>query len=140
MAGKADFTEDEWETMHRGVTGAGMLVALSDPGFTDSFKESSAMAKHMAGAQTTATSQLVRELAAVRGTGWKVMSKPQEVRDGTVAALSSSVAVLTTKAPDDVENYRAFVVELAQAVAAAASGGDEVESAAIATIRDALGS
>ena len=36
MATKADFTEDEWKAMQKGVTGAGMLVAVGDRDFTDS--------------------------------------------------------------------------------------------------------
>src|SRR5262245_42807923 len=34
MATKADFTEDEWKALQRGVTGAGMLVSVSDTDFT----------------------------------------------------------------------------------------------------------
>ena len=34
MATKADFTEDEWEAMRKGVTGAGMLVSMGDRDFT----------------------------------------------------------------------------------------------------------
>jgi hypothetical protein len=30
MATKADFTEDEWHALQKGVTGAGMLVSVSD--------------------------------------------------------------------------------------------------------------
>ena len=50
MATKADFTEEEWKTMQKGVTGAGMLVSVSDPDFTDSFGEASSLAKYLAGA------------------------------------------------------------------------------------------
>ena len=50
MATKADFTEDEWKTMQKGVTGAGMLVSVSDRDFTDSFGEASALAKYLGGA------------------------------------------------------------------------------------------
>ena len=32
MAGKADFTQDEWKTLSKGVTGAGMLVSLAHRG------------------------------------------------------------------------------------------------------------
>ena len=35
MAGKADFTEDEWEGLQRGVTGAGLLVSTAHRDFTD---------------------------------------------------------------------------------------------------------
>ena len=40
MAAKTDFTPEEWDTLQKGVTGAGMMVSLADPGFFDSFKES----------------------------------------------------------------------------------------------------
>ena len=36
MASKADFTEEEWETLQRGLTGTGMLVSVADPGLMDS--------------------------------------------------------------------------------------------------------
>ena len=66
MATKADFTEDEWKAMQKGVTGAGMLVSVSDPDFTDSFGEASALAKALAAQREQSTSELVRELAATR--------------------------------------------------------------------------
>jgi len=48
MAGKADFTDQEWETLQKGVTGAGLLVAVSDRSFFDTFGEATTMAKHLA--------------------------------------------------------------------------------------------
>ena len=39
MASKADFSEQEWDQLRKGATGAGMLVAVSDRSFVDSFKE-----------------------------------------------------------------------------------------------------
>ncbi len=140
MSGKADFTEDEWTTLHRGATGAGMLVAMSERGFTSTFKESGALAKYMAEARSGGTSQLVRELAAEKGTGWKVSSSPEEVHNGTVEALKASVVTLEAKDPTELESYRAFVLALSQAVSDAAKGGEDVEAQAIVAIRDALGS
>jgi len=138
MAGKADFTEDEWNNLHRGATGAGMMVALSERGFSSTFKESGALAKFMAHASTSSTSQLVRELAATHGSGWKVSSSMEEVETGTVAALKDAVATLQNKANADLADYRTFVVEVAQAVAGAAKGGDVEEAAAIETIKAAM--
>ena len=43
MPTKADFSEDEWQAMQKGITGAGMLVSVTDRDFTDSFGEASAM-------------------------------------------------------------------------------------------------
>ena len=45
MAGKQDFTEEEWEQLRKGATGSGLLVSGSDPGFLDTFKEANALAE-----------------------------------------------------------------------------------------------
>ena len=140
MAGKADFDEAQWNSLHRGVTGAGMLVALSERGFKTTFQETHALAKSMAEAHTNSPSELVRDLAATKGTGWKVSSSPDEVREGTVSALKESVALIQQKDSSDLEHYRKFVVTVAENVSAAGKGGDEAEAAAITIIKEALGS
>ena len=139
MATKNDFTEQEWDDLHRGVTGAGMLVSVSDRSFTDSFKESSAMAKALVAARTASPSELVREIASRKGTGFGVVASPTEVSSGSIAALTASVATLGAKAPDELDAYRTFVIGVAEAVAAGAAGGDASEAAAIARIKESLG-
>lgn len=139
MAGKADFTEQEWEAMHKGVSGAGLLVSVSDPGFFDTFKEAGALAKHLAGARKNSSSVLVRELADTRGTGFGLRSSPAELETETLEALRAAVAALQTKAPQEVEAYRTFVVEVAESVAGAAEGGGDAERAALDRIKSALG-
>ena len=62
MAGKSDFTDEEWEELRKGATGAGLLVSVSDRSFFDTFKEASSLAKHVKGSRDS-DSQLVRELA-----------------------------------------------------------------------------
>src|SRR5947207_5671782 len=47
MAGKGDFSEAEWQTLEKSVTGAAMLVSIADPKLFDMFKESAAMAGHL---------------------------------------------------------------------------------------------
>jgi hypothetical protein len=138
MAGKSDFTEQEWEQLRKGATGAGLLVAASDRSFFDSFKEAGSLAKHMAGGRSH-DSELVRELAGERGSGFGVRSSPEELETGTVEALRGAVGTLQAKAPDEVEAYKAFVLELAEAVGKSAGGGDEAEAATIEKIRAALG-
>jgi hypothetical protein len=138
MAGKAEFTEQEWETLHKGVTGAGLLVSVSDRSFFDSFKEAGALAKHLAGARKDSSSQLVRELAETRGTGFGVTDSPAEIESETLDALRSAVAALESKAPDEVEAYKSFVLDVAQSVAQAAEGGSEVEGAVVGKVRSAL--
>ena len=137
MAGKSDFTEEEWEQLRKGATGAGLLVSVSDRGFLDSFKEASSLAKHLVGARKD-ESQLVRELAEGRPAGFGVRASPDEVENETIGALQASVATLRAKAPDELESYRAFVLELAESAGKAAGGGDQAEAAAVEKVRAAV--
>ena len=89
MATKADFTEEEWETLQKGVTGAGFWMTIADRGFFDTFKESAAMAKHLGAARQNASSTLVRDLGETKGTGFGWKSSPEEIEGETIAALGS---------------------------------------------------
>ena len=137
--GTADLTKDEIETLRKGVTGAGLLVAVSDRGFFDTFKETKALAKHMASARESSNSELVRRLTEGGGTGFGVTDSPSEIEAETTQALREGSQLLATKAPQEQEAYRSYVLDLAQSVASAAGGGDEAEAAAIDKVRAALG-
>jgi hypothetical protein len=137
MAKKTDFTEQEWEQLTKGATGAGLLVAASDRSFFDSFKEAGSLAKHLAGGRSDA-SELVRELAGERPSGFGVRSSTQEIESETVESLRGAVSTLQAKAPDELEAYRSFVLELAEAVGKAAGGGEVAEAATVEKIRAAL--
>ena len=139
MATKADFTEEEWEALHRGVTGAGMMVSTSDPGFTDSFGEASALAKHLAQESQSNENALAREVAHTHGTGFGITSSREKVGAETIQSLRSAAEFLGQKAPDDLDAYRQLVLGTAQAVAEAKGGVSEAETTAIDQIKDALG-
>jgi tellurite resistance protein len=138
MAGKADFTEEEWEQLTQGVTGAGMLVSTAHRDFTDAFGEASTVAKQLA-AHRESESQLVRELSGARGTGFGFVASPSEVFEGTINALGAATNVLGQKAPDELEAYRALVLDVANAVAEAKGGVKDEEQQAIDKITAALG-
>ena len=133
------FTDEEIETLRKGATGAGMLVAVSDRGFFDTFKEAGALAKHLASARESAESPLIRRLAEGRGTGFGLTDSPTEIESETLEALTSARGLLEKKAPQEFGKYRSFVLEVARSVSSAAGGGDEVETAAIEKIESALG-
>ena len=133
------FTDDEIETLRKGATGAGMLVAISDRGFRDSFKEAGAMAKHLAAAKSNSESPLIQRIADGRGTGFGLTASQPEVEAGTLESLRTAAELLRERAPDELDAYRGFVLDLARSVSAAAGGSDEVEAAAIAKIEGALG-
>jgi hypothetical protein len=133
------FSEAEIDTLRKGAIGAGMLVAVSDRGFFDNFKEAGAMAKHLATAKSGSESELVRQVAEGRGTGFGLTASPEEIETGTLEALRSAKEVLQTKAPEELDAYRSFVLELVRSVSSAAGGGDEAEAAAISKVEEALG-
>ena len=137
MAGKADFTEEEWNDLQQGVTGAGLLVSAAHRDFTDTFGEAKAVASQLA-AHRDSESELVRELAGTRGTGFGLVASPKDV-DAAMSALGSSVAVLEQKAPDELDAYRELVLDVATAAAEAKGGMKEEEIAALERIRQALG-
>jgi hypothetical protein len=140
MTGKADFSEQEWETLEKGVKGAGLVVAVSDKGFFDTFKEAGALGKHLDEARETHDSQLVRELTEVRRAGFGLTDSAGEVERETLAALRGAVTILAAKAPDELDAYRSLVLGVAESVAEAAKGIGAGESAAIEQIRAALDS
>ena len=139
MATRADFTDDEWKTLQKGVTGAGMLVSVSDRDFTDSFGEASALAKALAAHRDDASSEIVRELAKTRGTGFGLTSSTKEVETETLASLRSAGEILAAKPPEEAASYRQLVLGVAEAVAEARSGVEPDETAALDKIREALG-
>jgi hypothetical protein len=139
MAKKDDFTQDEWTKLEQGVMGATMLVATADPGFFDTFTETKAMARHVADARTSASTELIKDLAHEgRLSSFGLVKSPQELERETEGALSSAVSILRTKAPDEVDAYGEFVLGIAESVAKAAGGVAATESGAIEKIKTAL--
>jgi len=138
MAGKADFTDEEWDALQKGVTGSGMLVSMAHRDFTDSFGEAKAIVEHLA-AHGDSASQLVRELSGTHGSGFGFLASPTKVTEGTMAALGTAVTLLGEKAPDELDPYRALVLDIANAVAEAKGGVTGEETSAIEQIKTALG-
>src|SRR6476619_1077867 len=103
MAKKAAFSEQEWDALHKGVTGAGLLVSLSDRSFFDTFKEAGALGKHLAQAKQSNSSEFIRELADTHGTKFGVTTSPDKVEQETLEALQNAKTTLASKAPDELD-------------------------------------
>ena len=119
MTGKADFTEQEWDLVRSAPVSAGMIVITSDSGGT--MRETFAMAKAYGEArQQHGKSQLLDELVASKPE--RDHTKPHsvdELRSNGLDTLGQTVALLEQKAqPEEVEEYKSFVLALAQRVAA----------------------
>ena len=138
MARKADFSNEEWEQLQRGAAGAVLLVSTSDPGLFETFKEARAAARHFSEARDRNTSDLVGELAQQPSVGFGLGMSPQELETETLDTLRGAAATLRAKAPDELDAYRTFVLDVARSVAEAAEDVAAAETGAIAKIRAAL--
>jgi hypothetical protein len=141
MTGKADFTEDEWNTLREGPTSAGMIVLVSSKG--GSFRETWALAKTFAEARKQhGESELLDALVADKPDTPRFHS-PEEAEQQGLERVRQAVALVQEKAPEDVDGYRRFVLEVARRVAEAhKEGGQAVssdEQEAITKIESALG-
>jgi hypothetical protein len=144
MTGSADFTPEEWEQIVEGPTGAGMVVITAQRGGT--FRETFSMSKAYAEArQQHGESELLDELVSTKPKVDRTRhGSPDELKQHALGELREAVGLLEQKAtPEEVEDYRRFVLGLAERVAAAhREGGEavsEAERAAIDEIAGALG-
>ena len=141
MATKTDFTPDEWQTLRWAVTDTMIYLSMADPGFWDMFKEANAAAHYMAAAKQTSESALVRELAAdIKAKRDKEVSgNPTDVSGEVIERVSEAVEIVSDKAPEDLEGFKAFIIGVAKATAEAAKGTSATEAQAIAKLEAALG-
>ncbi len=139
MARKDEFTDEEWKTMQKGITGAGMLVSTGHRDFTDSFGEAAALARELVAQRQDGATELLRQLAETRGSGFGLVASPTELEQGTLEALGEAMRILSSKAPDEVGPYRDLVLDVAGKVAEAKGGVRDEETAVIEKLREALG-
>jgi hypothetical protein len=145
MTGSADFSAEEWDVVREGPTSAGMIVSTAQRGGT--FREVFAMAKAYAEARKEhGDSALLDELVSSKPEMDRTKShSPEGLKQHGLERIREAVALLEQKVTvEEVGDYRLFVISLANRVAGAKKEGDEAiseaESAAIAEIKQALGS
>ena len=145
MSSKADFSEQEWKVVLEGPPAAGMIVATAQHGGT--FREAFAIGKAYVDARKEhGASELLDEIVSARPEIDRTRyNSPQELKDHGLQHLRDAVELLERKAtPDEVEEFRRFVLTLADKVASAhredGAQVSEAESAAIEEIKAALGS
>jgi hypothetical protein len=145
MTGKADFTTEEWDVVLEGPTSAGMIVSTAERGGT--FREAFSMAKAYTEARKQhGDSALLDEIVSTRPEVDRTRThSPEELKEHGLSNIRDAVALIEQKAtPDEVDDYRRFVISLAERVAGAkAEGGDQpvsdAERTAITEITEALG-
>ena len=149
MTGKADFTEDEWKQVLEGPPSAGLIVIASDRG--GSIRESFSMAKAYTEARKQhGDSQLLDELVTAKPEmDHTRYHSPEELKEACLKHLTDAVELLKAKAtPEELDEYKKFVVGLANRVAEARKEGfmglsgervSDAEQAAIGEVEAALG-
>jgi len=143
MTAKSDFSTEEWKLVLEAPPSAGMIVVTAQRG--GSFRESIAMAKaYVEARKQHGESKLLDEIVAAKPERDHThYHSADELKQHGLQNLRDAVALLESKAtPEEVEEYRRFIVTLAQKVAAAhrehGEAVTEAEQAAIDEITAAL--
>jgi hypothetical protein len=145
VAGKADFTAEEWHVVVQGPPTAGLIVVTAQRGGT--FRETYSIAKSYAAAgKLVEDGELLSDIVSHRPeldhTRYR---SPQELREHGLQHIRDAVALVAAKAPADLATYREFTLALAKNVADAHrergndSARSDAEQAAIEEIATALG-
>jgi hypothetical protein len=149
VTGKADFTEEEWQTILEAPPSAGLIVILSDRG--GSIRETFSMAKSYTEArQKHGESELLDDIVSAKPeTDRSRAGSPDELKQHNLDNIRQAIAVLKSKAgEEEVEEYKKFILGLAEHVAEARKEGflglsgervSDAERAAIGEIEAALG-
>ena len=144
MTTKAAFSPEEWKVVLEGPPAAGMIVITAARG--GMFRETVAMSKAYAEARAEhGDSELLDEIVAAKPqTDHSRYHSAEELRDHGLRHLRDAVALVDSKATtQERDDYRRFVLTLADKVAAAhKEGGQSVspaEAEAIQQITAALG-
>ena len=120
MTTKAAFSPEEWKVVLEGPPAAGMIVITAARG--GMFRETIAMSKAYAEARAEhGDSELLDEIVAARPqTDHTRYHSAEELRDNGLRHLRDAIALVDSKAAtQERDDYRRFVLNLANKVAAA---------------------
>lgn len=120
MTGKADLQPQDWDAVLLGPPSAGMMVITASRGGT--FRETFAIGKAYADARKQhGESELLDEIVAAKPeVDHTRYHSPEEVREAALQHLRDAVGVLErTATPAELDDYRRFVLGLAERVAEA---------------------
>jgi hypothetical protein len=144
MTAKSAFSDEDWKTVLAGPPNAGMVVLTAQSGGT--WSETWAMSKAYTEArQQHGESELLDEVVSAKPkmehTSYRT---PEELREGCLQRIRDAIGVLEGSAtPQEIDDYKSFVVHLTHKVAAAHREDGEdatlAESDAIRAIAGTLG-
>jgi hypothetical protein len=149
MTGKSDFEPEQWKQVLEGPPSAGIMVAAAQRGGT--FRESFSMAKAYGEARAQhGDSELLDEIASTKPeVDHTRYHSTDELKQGALQNIRDAIAILERKAtPDEVDEYKRFVLTLANRAAEARREGflgmsgervSDAEREAVSEIASTLG-
>ncbi len=137
MAGKADFTQDEWKALVQSPMMAGMALTLAEPsGLWGMLQEGMASGKALLEAgKTPGANALIADIASAfetsegrGGARESIKSEfsglaPAAMKARAIEALGRAGTLLDAKAPGDAQAVKAWLKQISERVANAASEG-----------------
>lgn len=150
MTTKSEFNAEEWETVTQAPALAALTVMIADRG--GAIRESIALGKAYNEARQGGGSELIQQLvSSPPRLDPASMGPPDQVREKLPQRLTEAVRIVGEKAtPEEADEYRSFLLRLAEVVAHAHKeggvlgiGGKEVspeEQAALDQLSATLGS
>ncbi len=148
MTTKSEFNAEEWDRVAQAPALAALTVMLAERG--GAIRESIALGRACAEARGDGGSELIQQLvSAAPQVNPAEMGAPDQVRSQLPERIRSAVEVVEQKAtPEEAQEYRDFIIHVADVVAHAAKeggvlgiGGKEVteqEQAALDELRGHL--
>jgi hypothetical protein len=143
MTGKADFTAEEWETVARGPSTAGLIVITAQRGGT--LRETLALTQSYVEARKKhGQSELLDEIVSARpALDHTHYHSAEDLKENGLKHLRAAIELLEQKATtEEVDAYKRFVLDLADRVANAhrehGTGVSDTEQAALDEIAAAL--
>jgi hypothetical protein len=120
MTTRQDFTPAEWELILEGPPSAGMIVIAAQRGGT--IRETISMGKaYVEARQQHGSSELLDEIVAAKPeVDHTRYGSPEQLKEHALGHLRDAAALLAAKAtPQELDDYKRFVVALAEKVASA---------------------
>jgi hypothetical protein len=133
MAGRTDFTDEEWDRLKRAPFIAGMAISLADPGGPiEAVKETAATLKTVTGAEDGSRGPFVGALAGEAVAQARARKNPLHdfkprgalAGEEILEELRAVNAIVTSKAsPEEADAYRTWLKDAAREAADAAKEG-----------------
>ena len=157
MSVKSDYTDEEWAVLRRAPLVAGLAVSLADPGGPVELTRETMAALRAVGAPPDDEPLLVAvsqdglaQAQAHHNVMKEIGLKAATAREQIVEELTRANEILAARAtPDEAADFRGWMVQAAEDVAAAAKEGgflgigatriSEGETAMLARLREILG-